>query len=383
MKISIRKFDRRSIGLLLLAVSLQPLATGKTTTYNIPAQSSSAAKTIDYINAQPFDLPIPFQIMDTQWDIINSFTSTASVFTGTAGKAPGFAGNGLQKPVNLGKPAFSDGGVTPERFGTFDQPFTTARADLSSPTNTMYPYRASGKLFFKIGTDTYMCSASLLKRGIVVTAAHCIVDFGKKQAYANWQFIPGYRNGIAPFGVWTASRVNVLGSYYAGTDSCAISGVVCTNDVAQIQLVPQNGAYPGTSTGWYGYAYNGWGFTPSGLTHITQIGYPAGLDSAAYMERNDSYGYKSPANSNNTIIGSLMDGGSSGGPWIANFGQPPVLTGVVAGSYPNPNVIVGVTSWGFTSSTVKAQGASPFLSTNIGTLINTACGSPVSNPRCL
>jgi len=177
MKISIRKFDRRSIGLLLLAVSLQPLAAGKTTTYNIPAQSSSAAKTIDYINAQPFDLPIPFQIMDTQWDIINSFTSTASVFTGTAAKAPGFAGNGLQKPVNLGKPAFFDGGVSSERFGTSNQPFTTARADLSSPTNILYPYRASGKLFFKIGTASYICSASLLKRGIVVTGAHCVANF--------------------------------------------------------------------------------------------------------------------------------------------------------------------------------------------------------------
>jgi hypothetical protein len=335
------------------------------------------------VNAKPLDLPIPFRIMDTKQDIINSFTSPNSVFTGTPGRSPGFAGNGLQKPVNLGKPAFSDGGVTSERFGTFNQPFTTARADLSSPTNTLYPYRASGKLFFKIGTDTYMCSASLLKRGIVVTAAHCVVEFGEKQAFTNWQFIPGYRNGIAPFGVWTASRVNVLNSYYNGTDSCAQSGVVCTNDVAVIQLAPQNGAYPGTSTGWYGYAWNGWGFTPGGLTHITQIGYPAGLDSAAYMERNDSIGYKSPDNSNNTIIGSLMDGGSSGGPWIANFGTPPALTGVDAGSFPNPNVIVGVTSWGFISSTVKAQGASPFLSTNIGTLINTACGSPVSNPRCL
>jgi hypothetical protein len=77
-------------------------------------------------------------------DIINSFTSTASVFTGTAGKVPGFAGNGLQKPVNLGKPAFFDNGVTSERFGTSNQPFTTARADLSTATNTMYPYRASG-----------------------------------------------------------------------------------------------------------------------------------------------------------------------------------------------------------------------------------------------
>ena len=147
-------------------------------------------------------------------------------------------------------------------------------------------------------------------------------------------------------------------------------------------MAPQSGAYPGTSTGWYGYGYNGWGFTPSGQTHITQIGYPAGLDNAAYMERNDSYGYKSAGNSNNSIIGSLMDGGSSGGPWIANFGYAPTLTGVTAGSYPNANIIVGVTSWGYTNSAVKQQGASPFLSTNIGTLINAVCGSPVTNPRC-
>ena len=228
-----------------------------------------------------------------------------------------------------------------------------------------------------------MCSASLLKRGIVVTAAHCVANFGAKQFYTNWQFIPGYRNGIAPFGTWTASGATVLTSYRYGTDSCAVSGVVCTNDVAVLQMAPQSGAYPGTSTGWYGYGYNGWGFTPSGQTHITQIGYPAGLDSAAYMERNDSYGYKSAGNSNNTIIGSLMDGGSSGGPWIANFGYAPTLTGVTAGSYPNANIIVGVTSWGYTNSDVKQQGASPFLSTNIGTLINAVCGSPVTNPRCL
>ena len=66
MKINIRKFDRRSIGLLLLAVSLQPLAAGKTTTFYVPAQSSSAASSIDYVNAKPLDLPIPFRIMDTR-----------------------------------------------------------------------------------------------------------------------------------------------------------------------------------------------------------------------------------------------------------------------------------------------------------------------------
>ena len=38
---------------------------------------------------------------------------------------------------------------------------------------------------------------------------------------------------------------------------------------------------------------------------------PVGL-----LERNDSVGYVSPANPNNIIVGSLMCGGSSGGPWL-------------------------------------------------------------------
>ena len=321
--------------------------------------------------------------MDTRQDTINSFTSTASVFTGTAGKVPGFAGNGLQKPVNLGKPAIINGGFTSERFGTSNQPFTTARADLFGvATNTMYPYSASGKLFFNIGAKTYTCSASLLKRGIVVTAAHCVAEFGARRYYTNWQFVPGYRNGNAPYGTWAASSARVLPSYFNGSDSCAQRGVVCTNGIAVIQLAPQNRAYPGTRTGWYGYAWNGWGFTPSGLTHVTQIGYPGGLDNAKIMERTDSYGFKSAGNSNNTVIGSLMNGGSSCGPWITNFGVVPTLTGVTAGSYVTANTIVGVTSWGYPNSAVKQQGASPFLSTNIVTLINAVCGSPVTNPRC-
>ena len=73
--------------------------------------------------------------------------------------------------------------VTPEEFGTTNHPFSTARADLSPlATNTSYPYRASGKLFFNIGTSTFVCSASLIGRGIVVTAAHCVADFASSSS---------------------------------------------------------------------------------------------------------------------------------------------------------------------------------------------------------
>jgi V8-like Glu-specific endopeptidase len=208
----------------------------------------------------------------------------------------------------------------------------------------------------------------MIKPGIVVTAAHCVANYGQKQFYTGWQFAPAYRNGAAPYGVWGAATAYILTSYYNGTDGCYQYGVICPDDVALIVLT----GTPGNSTGWFGYWYGG-GFTSNGLAEITQLGYPCGLDNCAYMERNDSYGYKNTTYSNNTIIGTNMNGGSSGGPWIENFGLPSSLTGETNGSFPQQNVVVGVTSWGYTSTAPKEAGASPFTSGNINVLINTAC----------
>jgi hypothetical protein len=44
------------------------------------------------------------------------------------------------------------------------------------------------------------------------------------------------------------------------------------------------------------------------------------------MERNDSQGSISAEFANNTIIGSLMTGGSSGGPYLVNLGVTPTLS---------------------------------------------------------
>jgi hypothetical protein len=93
------------------------------------------------------------------------------------------------------------------------------------------------------------------------------------------------------------------------------------------------------------------------------------------MARNDSHGFRSANNANNTIIGSLMCPGSSGGPWVVNFGLRSTLTGTTAGTAPNPNMVVGVTSWGYISPDPKQQGASPFLSTNIVPLVNGVCSA--------
>jgi V8-like Glu-specific endopeptidase len=351
---------------------------GNVTVLTVPSPVAPGGVGIDFVHAQAMKLPSIARRSDAevQRDLIDTFTS--QVWLGEPGYAAGEIGNGVMNLIRLGVPRASGAHVdeiAPQEIGVNNHPFSTARADLDPvSTNTSYPYRASGKLFFNHGTDTFVCSASLIKRGVVVTAAHCVADYGKSQYYSNWQFVPGYRNGSAPYGVWTVQTAYVLTAYYNGTDPCAQDGVVCQDDVAILLLnASAAGAYPGTATGWYSYGWNGYGFTGSGLTQITQIGYPLCLDNGAYMERNDSHGYTSASNANNTLIGSLMCGGSSGGPWLVNFGIRPSLTGTTAGTAPDANIVVGVTSWGSTNPSPKEQGASPFLSSNIVPLVNIAC----------
>jgi len=326
----------------------------------------------DFVNSRPMPLPLatgPIDMVPSLKDL------------GTPGFSPGAVGNGRTNPITLPLPTISDHdgdmqGPGPDEFGTSNHPFSTARADLvTAATNTQYPYSASGKLWFQNQNNNwFVCSASMIKRGIVVTAAHCVANYGQEQFYHNWHFFPGRRSGVAPYGDWTVSQAWIKTSYFSGTDNCAVFGVVCPNDVAVLILNTKNGGYVGTQTGWYGYGWNGFGFY-QGLTHISQMGYPLCLDNGTRMERNDSHGFVSSSNSSNTIIGSLMCGGSSGGPWLNNFGIRPTLTGTGNGTAPNSNIVVGVTSWGYIDNAVKQQGASPFTSNNIVSLVNSACNS--------
>jgi V8-like Glu-specific endopeptidase len=327
----------------------------------------------DFVNARPMPLPrAPGPI-----DMVPSFPDF-----GTPGFSPGAVGNGQTNPITLPLPKISDHdgnleGPGPEEFGTGNQPFSTARADLYSyATNTQYPYRVSGKLYFQdASNNTYYCSASMVKRGLVVTAAHCVANYGARQFYHNWRFYPGYRSGVAPYGTWTVYQARVKTAYYNGTDGCAVYAVVCPDDVAILTLnTDAGGNYAGTYTGWYGYGWNGYGFVQD-LTHITQIGYPACLDNGLLMERDDSHGFVSGAYSSNTIIGTLMREGSSGGPWLNNFGIRPTLTGTGNGTAADPNIVVGVTSWLYTDDAVKQEGASPFTSNNVKSMVDTACAA--------
>jgi Trypsin len=359
--------------LLLASVAATGAATGSVVAGGAittsPVQRGFA--TVDFANAKPMPLPRPAAAPN----LAGLARAPAAAF-GAAGVSAGGHGNGIQNSVKLGVSAFiGEGGAIPEQFGTANVPFTTSRVDAYfDNTQFFYPFRAAGKLFFNIGTSSFVCSASLIKPGLIVTAAHCVANFGKQQFYSNWQFVPAYSNGTAPYGVYAGVFAAILTSYFNGTDSCAQSGVVCQDDVAVIRLGQVGGLFPGQRTGWLGYGWNGFGFI-GGQTLITQLGYPVALDGGGLMERTDSQGQTNSDFSNNTVIGSLQTGGSSGGPWVVNLGIPPVLSGVSFGAAANADIVVGATSWGFIDLTVKEQGAAPFTSGNIANIVNYVCSS--------
>jgi hypothetical protein len=90
---------------------------------------------------------------------------------------------------------------------------------------------ASGKVLFSLGSNYYVCSASVVKdtaadRSIVVTAAHCVYDEAGNRFASNWVFIPNYDAAPAPlstsndaycddtkWGCWTAAALFVHYGY--------------------------------------------------------------------------------------------------------------------------------------------------------------------------
>ncbi|ACK50315.1 conserved hypothetical protein [Methylocella silvestris BL2] len=387
------KFSKSGLAKMAGPASLSVLICGLASQVQAQAVSSSRVQplsgnpngVIDFANAKPMPLPRIDKAPAPGAPRAPSAAKKSSV-----GVVPGSdSGDGQTSPIQLAPAKSSLKAVTPslgvtQANGVTSQangqaapyhPYTIAQASaLKDKTQNSFPYRAAGKLFFLDNGQTFVCSASLIKSGLLVTAAHCVANFGTGQYYSDWVYVPAYDNGKAPYGKWKGVQAFALPSYVNGSDSCATPGVVCENDVAVITLY-KGRSLPGKRTGWLGYAYGGFGVNPSGQAHITQLGYPVGLDKGAVMERGDSQSYIDPANSNNTIIGSNMDGGSSGGPWILNFGIGPTFTGEDAGVDPDPNTVVGVTSWGYTVTSPKEQGASPFTSNNIVNLVNAACAA--------
>lgn len=80
-------------------------------------------------------------------------------------------------------------------------------------------------LFERDASGEHFCTASVVAspgKDLLITAAHCI-NGGKGSGYKkDIVFIPAYRDGDAPFGVWTPQRLLVGPQWGASPDRAGL-----------------------------------------------------------------------------------------------------------------------------------------------------------------
>ena len=230
-----------------------------------------------------------------------------------------------------------DGGVraywTPERLaeaqpldtprGLFDPAGLTAeRRPLpkfkSGPVGSpgAVPFRATGKVFLKLGGKTYTCSAAIVKssRGnLIWTAGHCLRDPGLGGKFATKViFIPAYEQGSKPFGIWKANSVGVPRGWGLGNQHYDFGGAT---------LAKRNGRSVADAVG----TALPFDVKPKAKQDWAAVGYPQAGRFGDQMWSCESPFYRRgsfPGSGPDPVgIGCDMTGGASGGPWMTAKGK--------------------------------------------------------------
>lgn len=264
------------------------------------------------------------------------------------------------------KAGVSSESATTRAFGRFAVPYTSKRVS-AAPTQAVesssnaylsatFPYSAVGRLNFKAyGMDTH-CSASVILKGVIVTAAHCMQDYGAgDDRFDSYVFRPASYRGSSPYGEWTPLAAVWPKAWSQGND--VGEGSAVDNDLA-VLVLDKNAAGQFISDvigGHLNYGWNNYSFLKSKKTGnlwtaaVTTLGYPGLSDDGEILQRSDGPTYLTNISEAHQIYqGSNFTGGSSGGPWLVNFGyqNPEFSSGSNQGRQANANVVIGVTSWG-------------------------------------
>ena len=231
--------------------------------------------------------------------------------------------------------------------------FTSSRLVPVSADRT-YPYTTVGKLFFNIpGEGDFYCSAAVIRNRVIATAAQCVHSGTSNPGFfTDFEFVPAYRDGVAPFGTWEWAYVSVPSAWTGG------NGKLPSNaDFGLIELEDRvfDGALRtiGDVVGFLGYATQR--LRPN---HVHLLAYTSAHDNGEKLHQVTAKDHKTQSPSN-VLYGSDMRGGSNGGPLIQDFGDNAALV-----------KWVGALSTFNTSTAVKLQGASTPDSRFTGVLSN-------------
>ncbi|MEV4561314.1 trypsin-like serine protease [Kitasatospora sp. NPDC049285] len=237
----------------------------------------------------------------------SSSGSTPSSASGaTAGSASAPAPTG-----SLGSAAAAHGWSRDRLTAAIDKHAGVTHTAKPTPLNSRV-----GAVFTHGADGDHFCTASVVDspgENLIVTAAHCLVDPGLGRDRTDVVFVPGYRSGDTPDGVWPIGTVTVDPSWrdHGNQDL----------DVAFATVQPQNGQQVQQVLG-----ANKLGTNRGFSLPVKVTGYPSSSDEPITC-----------ANLTTQQSGTQLridcpdyTGGTSGSPWVTDL-DPTTHTGTVVG----------------------------------------------------
>jgi hypothetical protein len=211
------------------------------------------------------------------------------------------------------------------------------------------PATTSGKVFF-VGSDglNYVCSGSAINsnsKNVVFTAGHCVGRFGKWFNVQPWIFVPGYNNGNAPFGQWSAQQLWTRSAWFYNDNRAEDIGAAVMNTNASGQHIVN-------VVGGQGIEWN----YPLAQYQF-QFGYPTVAPFNGQLLKYCT-GNSFNDGGHNGIYCNMTEG-ASGGPWLDDFD----------GTF---GWLDSVNSWVFWNSAgVRFKWNGPYFGNNAADLYNT------------
>ncbi len=356
------------LGIGLVLVSLPAVAAdfaGVITKTNAHAKDAGRTWTAErFASARP----LPLQRLERGAEIAPEAVSEAVVKAeagvplSAAGRAP-VAGiladesNRLFEPFDLESGL---GSATGEASGSAKGYFTSSRL-VPTSADRSYPYSTVGKLFFHIdGEGDFYCSAAVIRARLIATAAQCVHGGSGQGFFDDFEFVPAYRDGTAPYDTWRWEFVVAPSTWTGGNGNLPNAADYALIELTDLTISGVKRRV-GDVVGFLGYQIQR--LRPN---HAHLLGYPSNFDSGEKLHQVTAQALRN-ASANNVEFGSDMRGGSAGGPLIQDFGD-------------NANLVkwIGAISYYNNSTTVKVQGAS-IPDSRFTSILNVACARRAGN----
>ncbi|WP_329428570.1 hypothetical protein OG339_04275 [Streptosporangium sp. NBC_01495] len=192
-----------------------------------------------------------------------------------------------------------------------------------------------GKVFFRIGTKDYWCSASSVaatNRNLVATAGHCAYDAKTGSQAEYWIFIPGYDKGDTPYGIYVGHSLNLHEDFVGKGDYDYDYAFVTVHDGFRWKAGKTSGTYEMEGVGSLEDNVGGQGLVTNrgkGLSTVA-FGYPAAPHPDGYRPYDGqklkwcdgrTISVTAPARlvEQGIALTCGFTNGASGGPWLISY----------------------------------------------------------------